>query len=856
MLFRSEITEAQRALLLASDDAESARLGKERAQLEEMARAQAAITQAQAVTARQQKRIGRLLRGVAALMIAMFGYLTWQSYDVARREIAVFTSLAVQAMKEGQFDRAMRFALQAYPARGHIPGLTPFSAELEGKLAGGAQSSQLHRVLRGHELQVLSTNFSPDGGKVVTNSEDGTARIWDAESGAELLFFKIPGTLTPILSAVFTPDGKGVLMGVGDGTARIWDATDGHELMVFKGHDGAVYQAIFDPDSKRIATVSRDTTARIWDAQSGRELSVLKGHTAPLHHASFSGSGRRLVTVSREDWSARVWDLETARQIGIFKARDGIIWDAMLTPDGKRLATTDLQTAAKIWDVDSGSELFELKGDSDFLDAMTWQVLLSRDGKRVLTTSGSQALIRDAETGKQIKAFKMPAESRVRQAIFDREEAHVATVSDDNIVRVWDTESGIPVATFTGHTKGVSAIAFAPDTKRLVSASADTTARIWRVEGATRVLFKAKDTGIIRRVAFSPDGQRVVTASSDKTARIWDAEGGHELLRLQGHTDAVWSAAFDPQGKRVVTASSDRTVRIWDAQTGTLVRTLEGHSASVLTAAFDPSGKRIVSGGSDSAVRIWDVESGKVLVTVPHDGWIQRTAFAPDGGRVVATINRGRAYVWNPEDVQHFVALQGHTNSVTDAQFDRAGKRVVTASLDGTVRIWDSTSGKELARLQSATGDGLQSVQFDRDEKLVVAAATNGSAIIFDVASGQEIVALQSVTGGFWGSAAFNPDGTRVLAAHGLGVLRIWDVTWAAKVRGETLRDRVCSEKLVGAAQEFNDIELANPILRSIDKDDPVARNPCLRRGPLSFDYWTRLPGDLSRSARKLWAKD
>jgi hypothetical protein len=55
-------------------------------------------------------------------------------------------------------------------------------------------------------------------------------------------------------------------------------------------------------------------------------------------------------------------------------------------------------------------------------------------------------------------------------------------------------------------------------------------------------------------------------------------------------------------------------------------------------------------------------------------------------------------------------------------------------------------------------------------------------------------------------------------------------------------------------AQEFTDAELENPILRGIDKDDPIARNPCLRRGPLSLDYWTRLPGALWDAGRGLWA--
>ena len=90
--------------------------------------------------------------------------------------------------------------------------------------------------------------------------------------------------------------------------------------------------------------------------------------------------------------------------------------------------------------------------------------------------------------------------------------------------------------------------------------------------------------------------------------------------------------------------------------------------------------------------------------------------------------------------------------------------------------------------------------------------------------------------------AGFSPDGKRVVTASNDNTARIWDVTWATLVRGDALRERVCAEKLVGAAQEFTDAELEDPILRGIDKDDPVARNPCLRRGPLSLDYWTRLP--------------
>ena len=142
------------------------------------------------------------------------------------------------------------------------------------------------------------------------------------------------------------------------------------------------------------------------------------------------------------------------------------------------------------------------------------------------------------------------------------------------------------------------------------------------------------------------------------------------------------------------------------------------------------------------------------------------------------------------------------------AAFSGDGKRVVTASWDNTARIWDAESGKQIAVLKGHAGSVI--------------------------------------------SAAFSGDGKRVVTASSDNTARIWDVIWATLVRGDALREQVCAEKLIGAAQEFSDDEMDDPILRGIDKDDTVARNPCLRRGPLSIDYWTRLSGELWRSAHRL----
>jgi WD40 repeat protein len=114
-----------------------------------------------------------------------------------------------------------------------------------------------------HQDSVNTAAFSPDGQRMLTASDDHTARVWDAETGKEVgAAFQHQG---PVNSAAFSPDGRRVVTASSDHTARVWDAETGKAVSSPLQHQGPVSSAVFSPDGRRVVTASQDNTARIWD---------------------------------------------------------------------------------------------------------------------------------------------------------------------------------------------------------------------------------------------------------------------------------------------------------------------------------------------------------------------------------------------------------------------------------------------------------------------------------------------------------------------------------------------------------------------------------------------------------------
>jgi WD40 repeat protein len=328
-------------------------------------------------------------------------------------------------------------------------------------------------------------------------------------------------------------------------------------------------------------------------------------------------------------------------------------------------------------------------------------------------------------------------------------------------------ESNALRATLRGHGDALSAAAWSPDGKRVLTASADRTALIWSADGTGMPIPLRGHQGPLLSAAWSPDGQRVLTSSEDKTARIWSADG-KELTALTGHEGPVTWAAWSPDGKRVVTASGDGKGRVFRADgTGKAEVVLEGHEDRLTSAAWSPDGKRVVTTSLDKTARIFRADgTGKADAVLTHDGPVTWAAWSPDSGRVVTASTDATARIWDAVTGRELTRLLGHRGVVYHAAWSPDGTRVATASDDRTARVWDAGGKGQLESLEGHTGAVLF-VSWSPDGKRVATASVDRTARVFSAADGDDLLRLTGHEAPVL-SVTWSPDGSRLLtASHG-----------------------------------------------------------------------------------------
>ncbi len=610
---------------------------------------------------------------------------------------------------------------------------------------------------------------------------------WGGATVSGLFFGELPSIKLEeeITACCYSPDG--CLLAVAAGKKiRLFNAKTNYLLCIFE-EDFKVKGVAWDSKSERIASwFNYDNSIRVFDVINRKELHVLKERTNKINCVAWDNNGSRLAS-GNEDGTVRVWEVSSGKELCVLQGHDyavnSVAWD-----DKECIASGSEDQTVRIWHATRGKMLGKLK-HLGCVTSIAWD---AKSERLAAACNNDTVVIWDMDTGKELHTLTGHT-NKVNSVVWEVTGKFIISGSDDKTIRLWDAGSGKELRVLQGHIKAVDCVTWNVKANWLASA-ADKTVRFWDINNKKelRMLQGHKDT--VNSVALDNKGERIASGSDDETVRVWDVASGKELHRLQGSASElnIESMNFIARafGDTELTAENwEKTVQKWEQISGKELRSKITILQNVRSVAWDGKGEHLASGSHDGVVRVWDVASGKELcklkgqrsagevtnmTMVINNGVkssINSIAWDSKGEHLASGSHDGTVRIWDVMSAKELRILK-HTGYITSVAWDAKGERLATGSLDNTVRLWEVASGKELRVLQKQSYVAVSG----KSNRLASIDTKNNTIVqIWDMVSDKEICLLQggahAVTRLAWDS-----NGERLAAGGCDNTVRIWDV--------------------------------------------------------------------------------
>jgi len=555
-------------------------------------------------------------------------------------------------------------------------------------------------------------------------------------------------------------------------------------VTLLAGHEGGTTAVAISSDGQRVVTGAADSVVRSWDVSGARgaEFGAGLGAIAAL---SLSDDGRRMAVVGAEG-DVQLRDAQRDTLLAVIPGA-GSEWSAVaLNADGTRMLACSRDGRVLQWE---GGLVTPLPGAPPVTVDIA-SAALSADGGTLVTGSPYGVVTLWSLSGALLPLTLNDYERGPAVVAVSADGQLVAAGMPDGSIRVWGAPDWALRGTLPAHERPVTKLALSPDGRWAASASAgDEPVALFDLAelpdpvnspGAAvpgparerRVASFAGHGGRIASLGVSSDGRRVVSGCMDGTAYVWDRLGIGPVRELSGPGPRPQSIAASNDGRVIAWSGSlDARASVWrDGKTAVL----ELGPGNVGAVALDADGALLAAGRTDGTVQVIELASGRRLpeLRAGNDG-VEALALLERGTVVLAAV--GSTLVRLDVASGASTALTGHTAPITGLAVSADGRRAATASVDGSVRLWDVAAGTGVVVERGEPFEDNVIALDGPGRQLAVALAAGGTIRLYDTATlapQGEITDLESGVP----CLAFSQDGSRLFtAAYNGKLLRVWD---------------------------------------------------------------------------------
>ncbi|MEO1207999.1 MAG: hypothetical protein AAFX78_00515 [Cyanobacteria bacterium J06638_20] len=462
------------------------------------------------------------------------------------------------------------------------------------------------------------------------------------------------------------------------------------------------------------------------------------------------------------------------------RGHDGSIQAVTFSSDGKLLATAGRDNTVRLWK-NNGEAGNTLEGHED----VVWSVSFSPDGQ-LLASASRDGTVRlwNPQDENADPSVLQSHRGDVYSVSFSPNGQILASASEDGTVKIWNREGRL-LRTLTGHQGAVNGVSFSLNGQTLASASSDGTIKLWSLNGEVLQTLEGHQ-GKVRTVAFSPQGDEVATAGDDGVVRIWSVSDGQSRGALRGrHTATIWDVTYSLDGAYLASSGRFNQVKLWQRSSGRELKALEGHNdnGDVWSLSFNPDGTTLATAGRDATVKLWAVNrqatanlEEEILIIQGHQQSVEQAEFNRTGQEIASASWDRTIRLWTLDGEEQSV-LMGHTDDVWDVSFNPQKPMLASTGRDQTIRLW-SRDGELLQTLEGHT-DGIEIVEFSPDGETLASASWDKTAKLWDI-DGNQLRTLRGHTA-VLESVAFNPKpdasgrGPAIATASWDTTAKLWD---------------------------------------------------------------------------------